>query len=263
MHPAWLLTFCTKLLHPPPLTPPDINLFHSPPPSLLTILVIVQLFSCIRLLTTPWTAAHQASLSITNFWSLLKLVSIESSDAIQPSHPLLPPFFSCSQSFPVSGAFPMKLALSISWPKYWSFSFDISPSNESSGISLPWLHALLHQSSAPTRRGLMDQPSQDSCSLTHPSLLCLGEFSWSSSPDKPSILDYMLMGATQVVLVMKNLPADAGDIRDLVSTPGSGRSPGRGNGNPLQYSYLEKPMDRGAWQATVHGVAKSQTRLTN
>ena len=119
------------------------------------------------------------------------------------------------------------------------------------------------KSSAPTRRGLMDQPSQDSCSHTHPSLLCLGEFSWSSSPDKPSILDYMLMGATQVVLVMKNLPANAGDVRDLVSTPGSGRSPGRDNGNPLQYSYLEKPMDRGAWRATVHGVAKSQTRLTN
>ena len=45
--------------------------------------------------------------------------------------------------------------------------------------------------------------------------------------------------------------------------PGSGRSPGEGNGNPLQYSYLENPLDRGAWQATVHGVAKSQTRLSN
>jgi len=59
--------------------------------------------------------------------------------------------------------------------------------------------------------------------------------------------------------VVKNLLANAGDIRDTVSIPGFGRSPGGGNGYPLQYSCLENPMDRGAWQATVHGVAKSQT----
>ena len=53
-----------------------------------------------------------------------------------------------------------------------------------------------------------------------------------------------------------NLPADAGDPRDTGSIPGSGRSPGEGNSNPLQYSYLENPMDRGAWRATVHGVSK-------
>ena len=53
--------------------------------------------------------------------------------------------------------------------------------------------------------------------------------------------------------VVKNLPANAGDVGSI---PGSGRSPGEGNGNPLQYSCLENPMDRGAWQATVHGVAK-------
>ena len=50
---------------------------------------------------------------------------------------------------------------------------------------------------------------------------------------------------------------------DLDSIPGSGRSPGEGNGNPLQYSHLENSMDRGAWQVIVHGVAKSQTQLTN
>ena len=50
---------------------------------------------------------------------------------------------------------------------------------------------------------------------------------------------------------------------DLGSIPGSGRSSGEGNGNPLQYSCLEKPMDRGAWWATVHGVEKSRTRLSN
>ena len=53
--------------------------------------------------------------------------------------------------------------------------------------------------------------------------------------------------------VVKNLPANAGDVDSI---PGSGRSPGEGNGNPLQYSCLENPMDRGVWRATVHRVAK-------
>ena len=57
--------------------------------------------------------------------------------------------------------------------------------------------------------------------------------------------------------VVKNLPADVGDTGDSGSVPELGRSPGVGNGNPLQYSGLGKSMDRGAWQATVHGVAKS------
>ena len=64
---------------------------------------------------------------------------------------------------------------------------------------------------------------------------------------------------SQVDLVVKNLPANAGDVRDSSSIPGSGRSPGKGNGNPLQYSFLENPMDRGAWQAMVHRVAESDT----
>ena len=59
----------------------------------------------------------------------------------------------------------------------------------------------------------------------------------------------------------KKSPANAGDIRDAGSVPGSGRSPGGGHGNPLQYSYLENPMDRGAWWATVHTVTKSWTQL--
>jgi len=66
-------------------------------------------------------------------------------------------------------------------------------------------------------------------------------------------------GASQVALVVKNPPANAGDIRDAVSKPGLERSPGGGNGNPLQYSCLENPMDRGAWQATVHGVPPIRT----
>ena len=59
--------------------------------------------------------------------------------------------------------------------------------------------------------------------------------------------------------IVKNLPANAGDMRDVSLTPGLGRSPGGGHGNPLQYYYLEIPMDRGAWQATDHRFTKSQT----
>ena len=70
-----------------------------------------------------------------------------------------------------------------------------------------------------------------------------------------------LTGASQVALVVKNPSANAGDVRDKSSIPGLGKSPGEGNGNPLQYSCVENPMDRGAWRATVHRVAKSRTRL--
>ena len=61
------------------------------------------------------------------------------------------------------------------------------------------------------------------------------------------------------MLVVKNLSANAGDIRDVGSIPGLGRSPGGGHGNPLQYSCLENPTDRGAWQATVHRVTELDT----
>ena len=68
--------------------------------------------------------------------------------------------------------------------------------------------------------------------------------------------------APQVSLVVKNPPANAGDGRDAGSIPGLGRSPGEGNGNPLQDSCLENSMNRGAWWATVHRVAKSWTWLS-
>ena len=77
----------------------------------------------------------------------------------------------------------------------------------------------------------------------------------SESPSRSEIW------ASQVGQVVKNLPANAGNIRDLGSIPWSGRSPGGGHGNPLQYSCLENLMDRGAWQAIVHRVAQSQTLL--
>ena len=66
---------------------------------------------------------------------------------------------------------------------------------------------------------------------------------------------------TQVAPVVKNPPANAGDVRDSGSIPGLGRSPGGGHGNPFQYSCLENPRDGGAWWAAVYGVAQSRTRL--
>ena len=93
----------------------------------------VQSFSGVWLFATPWTAARQASLSITNPQSPLKLVSIcwwchqtISSSVI--------PFSSCLQSFPASGSFSNESVFHIMWPKYWSFSFSISPSNEYSRL---------------------------------------------------------------------------------------------------------------------------------
>ena len=63
-------------------------------------------------------------------------------------------------------------------------------------------------------------------------------------------------GASQVALVVKNMPANTGDERDMDLIPGSGRSPGGWYGSPLQFSCLDNPMDRGAWWATVHGAAE-------
>ena len=63
------------------------------------------------------------------------------------------------------------------------------------------------------------------------------------------------------MLLVKKLHVNAGDVRDPGLIPGLGRSPGEGNGNPLQYSCLENPMDRGAWRATIHRIAKGLTQL--
>ena len=79
---------------------------------------------------------------------------------------------------------------------------------------------------------------------------------------RPFIKDFVCdPRASQVTLEVKNLPANAGDIRDVGSVPGSGRSPGEGNGNPLQCSCLENPMDRGVWWAMVYSFANSRTWL--
>ena len=79
-----------------------------------------------------------------------------------------------------------------------------------------------------------------------------------TSPGRPCDMSVSLM-LQYLVLVVKNPPANAGDSRAAGLIPGSGRPPRGGRGNPLQYSCLENPTDRGAWWATVHGVAKSRT----
>ena len=103
----------------------------------------VQLLSHVRLIATPWRAARQASLSITNSWSLLKLMSIES--VMPSSHLILCCTLLLPSIFPSIRVFSNESVLHIRWPKYWSFSFSISPSNEYSGLisfRMDWLDLL-------------------------------------------------------------------------------------------------------------------------
>ena len=113
----------------------------------LHLLSSVQSLSHVQLFVTPWTAAHQAFLSTTNSWSLLKLMSIElvmASNHLILFHPLyLPPSI-----LPSIRVFSSESALHIRWPKYWSFSFNISPSNEHPGLisfMMDWLDLLAVQ----------------------------------------------------------------------------------------------------------------------
>ena len=94
----------------------------------------------------------------------------------------------------------------------------------------------------------------DECSLP-----LLGQSPWRREW-QPTLV---FLWASQVAQLVKNLPANAGDKRDAGLIPVSGRSPGQGNGSPLQCSCLENPVEKGAWWATVRGVKKSQTKLSN
>ena len=115
---------------------------------------------------TPWTAAHQASLSITNSQSLLKLMSIES---VMPSnHPILcRPLLLLLSIFPSIKIFSNESVLCIRWPKYWSFSYSISPSNEHSGLisfRMDWLDLLAVQG---TLKSLLQHHSSKTSILPH------------------------------------------------------------------------------------------------
>ena len=121
--------------------------FHVRVPGRLVVLnqfSSVQLLSCVQLFVTPWTAAHQASLSITDSRSLLKLLSIES---VMPSNHLILccPLLIPPSIFPSIKVFSNESVLCIRWPKYWSFSFSISPSNKYSGLISFRIDCLDHQ----------------------------------------------------------------------------------------------------------------------
>ena len=123
----------------------------------------VQSLSCVRFFVTPWTTAREASLFITNSWSLLKLMSIES---VQSSHSLSspsPPAFNLSQHQGLSN----ESTLCIRWPKYWSFSFNFSPYNEHPGLisfGMDWLDLLAVQG---TLKSLLQHHSSKALVLQH------------------------------------------------------------------------------------------------
>ena len=126
----------------------------------------VQSLSRVRLFATPWTVAHQASLSITSSWSLLKFMSIKS---VMPSNhlTLCCPLLLLTSVFPRIRVFSNESALHIRWPKYWSFSFNISPSNEHSGLisfRVDWLDLLAVQG---TLKSLLQHHSLKASILGH------------------------------------------------------------------------------------------------
>ena len=148
-----------------------------------------------------------------------------------------------------------------------------------------WLGVL--SETMPVREGRRQQGAERgaelSCSLNKELSQFLWGFSWAGRPCRVTVLRsresvlYIHTGpdlvlglplerehqVSQVALVVKNMPAHAGDVRGAGSIPGSGRSPGWGHGNPLQYCHLENPMGRGIWWATVHKVTKSWTQLSD
>ena len=195
--------------------------------------------------------------------------------------------------------------LHIRWPKYWSFSFSLSPSNEYPGLisfRMDWLDLLAvqgtvksllqhHSSKAPIlplqdsppyghqpSRVSKDDKRTEAGSSLRRHLITVPSFSYwmlSHSLDQPTCSRQSGLhgGVTSRsqglmrLIYMRPITTDgkesACNAGDPGSIPGSGRSPGEGNGYPLQHSCLEHPMDGGAWWATVHRVEKSRTRLSD
>ena len=190
-----------------------------------------QSFSRIQLFATPWTATHQATLSITNSRSLLKLMSIES---VMPSNHLIfcHPLLLLSSIFPSIRVFSNESVLPIRWPKYWSFSFSISPSKEYSGLisfRMDWLdlHAVLG-----TLKSLLQHH------ITKASILWWSAF-FIVQLSHPCMTTGKTIALTRWTVVGKVMSLLLNMLSRLVIA--------EGNGTLLQYFCLENPMDGGAW----------------
>ena len=216
----------------------------------------VQSLSHVRLFATPWIAASQASLFITNSQSLLKPMSIES--VMPSSHFILcRPLLLLPPVPPSIRVFSNESTLRTRWPKYWSALIPLktaSPNPE--GF---WEEFYSNGS----RAGLLVR-NRVCQSLYSFHLASGGLLKSSSSPfslkwrmlASPICWGYYFPGGSDG----KESACNAGD---LGSISGSGRSSGGGNGNPLQYSCLGNPMDRRAWQATVHSVTRGHNGVTS
>ena len=216
------------------------------------MLFVILSLSHVLLFETLWTVACWASLSFTI--SLLKLMSIElvmPSNRLNLWHPLLflPSIFLRIR------VFSSESVLCIRWPKYWSFSFSISPSNVYSGpisFRIDWFDLFTVQR---TLKSLLQHHNSRASILSH-SAFFMVQLSHPYMTTGKTIALTIYIDYIWASLVAQTVESTC-NAGDLGSIPGLGRSPG--GGQPLQYSCLENPVDRGAWQATVHGVAKSQT----
>ena len=210
----------------------------------------VQSLSRVRLFATPWTAARQDSLSITNSQSSLRLTSIES---VMPSshlilcHPLL-----LLPSIPPSiRVFSNESTLHMRWPKHWSFSFSIIPSKEIPGLisfRMDWLDLLTVRGTLnsllqhhTSKASILQRSAFFTVQLWHP---------YMTTGKTTALTRRTLVG--KVMSLLLNIPSYL-DLNITIR---------EGDGTSVQYPCLENPMDRGAWWAAVCGVAKSQTQLS-
>ena len=186
---------------------------------------------CVRLFATRWTAACQASLSITNSQSLPKCMSIE---LVMPSNHLIlcHPLLLLPSIFPSIRVFSNESVLCIRWPKCWSFSFSISPSNEYSGL----INRLVGSPCSP-------RDSQES----------------STTPQFRSIRSLALSFLLGDFPSRSDGKASAYNVGGPASIPGSGRSPGEGNGNPLQYLAWKIPWMRSLLGYSPRGCKELDT----
>ena len=213
----------------------------------------VQSLSHVRLFATPWTTARQASLSITISWRFPKLISIES---VMPSNHLIlcRPLLLLPLIFPNIRVFSNESALCIKWPKYWSFSFSISPSNEHPGLisfRMDWMDLLAVQG---TLKSLLQYHSSKA-SVLRRSAFFIVQFS------HPYMTTGKTIALTRWTFVGKVMSLLFNMLTERLHFHFSLSCIGEGNGNPLQCSCLENPRDGRAWWAAVYGVAQSWTRL--